>query len=159
MKIFIGKILKYLIGKKLLNKIFYENVSTLKSKDFKKWWLSYRDKVDIDNDLKLMVNDLILTDNFNNYSPVWNAVSKDHIKLLSEKGIDNFKQTIEKHHYWGEGTVISQLLKPIYDDRILISYENSELSKKHDFCEIEESKEYNKSNLILLNYLINNNYQ
>ena len=159
MKIFIKKILKHLIGKKLLNKIFYENVPTLKSKDFKKWWLSYRDRGNIDNDLKLMVNDLILTDNFNNYSPYWNALAKDHIKLLSEKGIDNFKQTIEKLHYWGEGTVNSQLLKPIYDDRILISYENSELSKKHDFCEIEESKEYNKSNLILLNYLINNNYQ
>ena len=44
----------------------------------------------------------------------------DHIKLLIEKGIGNFKQTIEKLHYWGEGTVYSKLLKPIYDDRILI---------------------------------------
>ena len=98
MKIFIGKILKYLIGKKLLNKIFYENVPILKSKDFKKWWVSYRNKRDIDDDLKLMVNDFILTNNFNNYSPLWNALAKYHIKLLNEKGIDNFKQTIEKHH-------------------------------------------------------------
>ena len=51
MKIFIKKFLKHLIGKKLLNKIFYENVPTLKSKDFKKWWVSYRDKKDIDDDL------------------------------------------------------------------------------------------------------------
>ena len=35
MKIFIKKILKHLIGKKLLNKISYENIPTLKSKDFK----------------------------------------------------------------------------------------------------------------------------
>ena len=159
MKIFIKNFLKLFIGKKLLKKIFYENVSTLKSKDFKKWWFSYSNENDLDLDLKLMVNDLVLTNNFKNYSSYWNSLAKEHIKLLKEKGINNFKQTIEKHHYWGEGTVISELLKPIYDDEILISYDPKELSKKHDFCELQESKEYNKSNLILLNYLIKNNYQ
>ena len=159
MKIFIKNFLKLFIGKKLLKKIFYENVSTLKSKDFEKWWLSYSYENDLDLDLKLMVNDLVLTNDFKNYSSYWNSLAKDHIKLLKEKGINNFKQTIEKHHYWGEGTVISELLKPIYDDEILISYDPKELSKKHDFCELQESKEYNKSNLILLNYLIKNNYQ
>ena len=87
MKIFIKKILKHLIGKKLLNKIFYENVPTLKSKDFKKWWVFYRDKRDIDDDLKLMVNDLILSDNFNNLVfMLWgrNAVNKLHL-LDNEK--------------------------------------------------------------------------
>ena len=74
MKIFIKKILKHLIGQKLLNNIFYENVFTLKSKDFKKWWISYRDNTNIDNDLKLMVNDLILTDTFNNYSPFFRDI-------------------------------------------------------------------------------------
>ena len=155
----IKNILKKIIGKKLFKKIFYQNVSILSAKDFKNWWNLYKKNNLIDPDLELMVNNLVLSESFSSYSTYWNALAKDHIKILSEKGIQNFKQTIEKHHYWGEGTINSELLKPIYKNKILIDYEKSELSRKHDFCEIEESKEYNKSNLILLNFLINNNYQ
>ena len=159
MKIFIKKILKFLLGKKLLKKIFYENVSTLSSANFIKWWKLYSNENTLDSDLKLMVDDLVLNKSFKNYSPYWNFLVKEHIQLLKEKGINNFKQTIEKYHYWGEGTITSELLQPIYDDKISIKYDNKQLLKKHDFCEIEESKEYNKSNLILINYLVKNNYQ
>ena len=154
----VKKLLKKLIGKKLYKFFFYRNVAILQSIDFKDWWISYKKKNDVNKDLKLMVDDLISRESFNDYSPYWNALARDHIKILTERGIENFKQTIEKHHYWGEGTIASQLLKPIYENKISIPYENTELLKKHDYCEAEESMEYNKSNLILLNHLINNGY-
>ena len=62
-------------------------------------------------------------------------------------------------HYWGEGTIHSKILEPIQNDKITIVYDKDELIKKHKFCLEDESKEYNKSNLILLNFLVNNGYQ
>jgi len=106
-----------------------------------------------------MLDDLIKNENFNNYSPYWNYLAQSHIKLLNEKGIENFKQTIERLHYWGEGSAHSKLLEPILNDEITIKYNKEELLKKHEFCLENESREYNKSNLILLNFLVNNKYQ
>ena len=130
MKLFIKKILKFLLGKKLFNKIFYENVSTLNSVNFVKWWKLYSNENTLDPDLKLMVDNLVLNKSFKDYSPYWNFLVKEHIQLLKEKGINNFKQTIEKYHYWGEGTITSQLLQPIYDDKILTTGEYSFEEKK-----------------------------
>ena len=106
-----------------------------------------------------MINDLTESHNFNNYSPYWNNLAQNHIKLLNENGIENFKQTIERVHYWGEGSVRSKLLQPIWSDEITILYNPDELQKKHEFCSEKESLEYNQANLILLNYLVNNGYE
>ena len=158
-KIVLEKIIKKIIGKKLFYKIIGRNVSTLSSENFLTWWVDYKKLNKLDLDLELMINDLTESHNFNNYSPYWNDLAQNHIKLLNENGIENFKQTIERVHYWGEGNIRSKLLNPIWDDEIIISYNPKELQKKHEFCSEKESLEYNRANLILLNYLIKNGYE
>ena len=158
-KIVLEKIIKKIIGKKLFYKIIGRNVSTLSSENFLTWWLDYKKLNKLDLDLELMINDLTESHNFNNYSPYWNDLAQNHIKLLNENGIENFKQTIERVHYWGEGNIRSKLLNPIWDDEIIISYNPKELQKKHEFCSEKESLEYNRANLILLNYLVKNGYE
>ena len=158
-KIILEKIIKKIIGKKLFYKIIGRNVSILSSENFLTWWVDYKKLNKLDLDLELMINDLTESHNFNNYSPYWNDLAQNHIKLLNENGIENFKQTIERVHYWGEGNIRSKLLNPIWDDEIIISYNPKELQKKHEFCSEKESLEYNRANLILLNYLVKNGYE
>ena len=155
----IQRIIKKIVGENIFIKIFYRNVSILSSKKFEIWWKHYKRNNKLDINLEMMLDDLIDNKNFKNYSPYWNYLAQNHIKLLNEKGIENFKQTIERLHYWGEGTTHSKILEPIQNDKITIEYDKEELLKKHKFCLEDESKEYNKSNLILLNYLVNNEYQ
>ncbi len=151
--------IKKIVGENIFIKFFYRNVSILSSKKFKIWWKHYKRNNKLDINLEMMLDDLIDNKNFKDYSPYWNYLAQNHIKLLNEKGIENFKQTIERLHYWGEGTTHSKILEPIQNDKITIEYDKEELLKKHKFCLEDESKEYNKSNLILLNYLVNNEYQ
>ena len=155
----IQRIIKKIVGENIFIKIFYRNVSILSSKKFEIWWKHYKRNNKLDINLEMMLDDLIDNKNFKDYSPYWNYLAQNHIKLLNEKGIENFKQTIERLHYWGEGTTHSKILEPIQNDKITIEYDKEELLKKHKFCLEDESKEYNKSNLILLNYLVNNEYQ
>ena len=157
--IILEKIIKKIIGKKLFYKIVARNVSILKSENFLTWWLDFKRSNKPDLDLELMIDDLTQSHNFNVYSPYWNELAKKHIELLNEYGIENFKQTIERIHYWGEGNIKSKLLEPIWHNKITISYNKKELEKKHDFCSEKESLEHNQSNLVLLNYLENNGYK
>ena len=146
---------------KFLKKIFSireKNVSTLSADQFINWWTNYQKK-NIDNDLKIMVNDLVKDENFKSYSPYWNQLAQSHIKILTEEGFENFKQSIEKSHYWGEISVAPMLIDPIKNKEIKIEYDEKELDKKHDFCSIEESKNINKTNLILINYLVEKGFQ
>jgi len=154
----IKKLLKIILGKSLFYKFFYINVSVLSSKDFIKWWKEYKKFNKLDLDLQLMLDDLLTNQNFKNYSPYWNYLTQSHIKILNDSGVKNFKQTIERFHYSGEGAVGVKLLEPIWNDNILIQYDSAELLKKHDLCSEQESKQYNRANLILLNYLIKNKY-
>ena len=105
---------------KFFKKIFSirkKNVSTLSAQQFINWWSEYQKK-NIDNDLKIMINDLVKDKNFKNYSPYWNQLAQSHIKILTEEGFENFKQTIEKLHYWGEISVASMLIDPIKNKEI-----------------------------------------
>lgn len=147
------KILKKILKKFKKPKI---SVPTIDSKSFLHWWVSYKREQKLDPVLILMIDDFISTPNFHNYSNYWNYLAISHIKLINEKGIENFKQTIERYHYWGEGSMEFKLLDPIINNNISISYDKKELNKKHDFCSEVDSKEFNKSNLILINYLIEN---
>ena len=73
---------------KFLKKIFSireKNVSTLSSKQFINWWSDYQQK-NIDTDLKIMINNLVQDENFKNYSPYWNQLAQNHIKILTEDG-------------------------------------------------------------------------
>jgi putative sugar O-methyltransferase len=146
---------------KFFKKIFSiseKNVSTLSSKQFINWWSDYQQK-NIDTDLKIMINDLVQNKNFEKYSPYWNYLAQSHIKLLNEKGISNFKQTIENNHYWGEVSAFPTMIDPIKNKEIKIKYDKKEINKKHDFCSLEESKKINKTNLILINYLVEEGFQ
>jgi putative sugar O-methyltransferase len=159
LKKIILKIFKKIIGKRLFYKILGKNVTTVTAEKFLEWWKDFKKSNKLDSDLVSMINDLTDSHNFNKYSPYWNHLAQGHIKLLQENGIENFKQTIERFHYWGEGNFGSKFLQPIWDDEIIILHNPKELQKKHEFCTQQESLEYNKANLVLLNYLVNNGYE
>ena len=153
------KIFKKIIGKRLFYKILGKNVTTVTAERFLEWWKDFKKSNKLDSDLESMINDMTDSHNFNKYSPYWNHLAQGHIKLLKENGIENFKQTIERFHYWGEGNFGSKFLQPIWDNEITILHNPKELQKKHEFCSEQESLEYNKANLILLNYLVNSGYK
>ncbi len=143
--------------KKILRKIRPHKLPLLSSTKFKIWWDNFKKEKKIDKNLIMMVDYFISQENFKNSSVYWNALAKQHIIYLVNYGIENFKQTIESRHYFGEGN--QKLLKPIIADKIDISINHSELNKKHEFISDKLSKEYNKFTLILLNYLIKKKFQ
>lgn len=103
-----------------------------------------------------MVNYFIETKTFINSSGYWLYLCKTHIELIVDKGIENYKQTIEKRHYWGEASLESRLIKPIISDTINIDVDSQMIFKPHDGCSISESIGHNIANVILLNYIVNN---
>ncbi len=143
--------------KKVLRKIRPYKIPVLTSDNFKKWWDIFKKNKNIENDLKLMIDYFISQKNFKNSSIYWNALAKQHLSYLANYGIENFKQTIESRHYFGEGN--HKLLKPIIGDEIKIKLNESELNKKYTFIDGKISKKYNEYTLILLNYLISKNFQ
>ena len=68
------------------------------------------------SELADMVNYFIETKTFKNASGYWIYLCMSHIKLLVENGVENFKQTIEKKHYWGEASLESTIIKPIINN-------------------------------------------
>jgi putative sugar O-methyltransferase len=143
--------------KKFLRQIKPYKVPTLSSNEFKKWWSAFQEEYTIDDELKLMINNFISKENINNTSIYWNALSKQHIISIINYGIENFKQTIESKHYFGEGNV--KLLKPIIHDKVDLDIDQSELNKKYEFIDFNLSIRYNNFTLILLNYLLKKNMQ
>ena len=148
-------IIKFLKKILLINK---KNVSTLSAEKFLDWWSDYQNK-NINVDLKIMINDFIKDKNFKNYSQYWNKLAQNHIKILTEEGTNNFKQTIERYNYWGEISAGAKLLDPIKNNKIVVKFDKKQLEKKHDFCSEQESKEINRANLILINYLVNEGFK
>ncbi len=141
--------------KKILRKIRPYKLPVLSSEKFKKWWNIFKKEKKVDNNLELMIDSYISSDSFNETSIYWNALAKQHIINIVNYGIDNFKQTIESKHYFGEGN--SRLLKPILNDKINIKVDGKELNRKYEFIDEKLAKTYNKYTLILLNYLNNKN--
>lgn len=139
---------------------FKGNVPKISPKEFKVWWFKYSSSHthsnDISQELTDMINYFIETKTFINSSGYWLYLCKTHIKLLVDKGIENYKQTIEKRHYWGEASLESRLIKPIISDTINIDVDSQMIFKSHDGCSISESIGHNIANVILLNYIVNN---
>jgi len=129
----------------------------LNTKDFTKWWNRFKLPA-LPYDLVLMMDYYITTPSFGETSYYWNFLSKRHIELLSQHKIDNFKQTIEKFHYWGEATVESVLIKPLLNDPVTIDVKTDEIFRSHEFCSKTDSIQHNIANIILLNYIVNNGY-
>ena len=132
----------------------------LSPKEFKLWWLKYLPSHAHSNNLSQelidMINYFIETKAFINDSGHWLYLCKSHIQLLVDNGIENYKQTIEKTEYCGEASLESRLIKPIINDTISIDIDTQMIFKSHDNCSINESIGHNISNVILLNYLVNN---
>ena len=143
--------------KKIIRKILPYKLPVLSSAEFKIWWDFFKKENIIDNDLKFMVDCFVSKKNFDDSSIYWNSLAKQHILYLVNYGINNFKQTIESRHYFGEGN--NQLLRPIIGNEIKIAIDNTELDKKYQFIENRLSKEYQKFTVILLNYLIEKKLQ
>jgi hypothetical protein len=99
-----------------IHRKFYGNVPKISPKEFKVWWLKYSSSHthsnDISQELTDMINYFIETKTFINCSALWLYLCKTHIKLLVDNGIENYKQTIEKENYCGEGSLESRLIQP-----------------------------------------------
>lgn len=145
--------------KKYLFNNSYRNVPFLKPNDFITWWNEYKNQNELPDDLVQIVDYYAQADHFNKCSEFWIWLSKQHIEILCEDKIENFKYTLERKYYWGEATLESRLLKPIINDEITLSIDVKELFKRHTFCDVSESVQYNIANVVLLNYLVNNGYQ
>lgn len=142
-----------------IRRIFIKNVPEVSSEEYRAWWSKYSSQShsnDISQDLINIVDYYIETNTFTRSSGYWLYLSKIHIKLLVDKGIDNFKQTIEKKHYWGEASLESRLIKPIVNNTINIDVDSKMIFKSHDGCSTSESIGHNIANVILLNYIFNN---
>lgn len=154
--------LKSIVPPALLNlyRTFRIPTPKISPKKFKLWWLKYLESHahsdDLNQELIDMVDYFIKTKAFTNDSGHWLYLCKSHIQLLVENGIENYKQTIEKKHYWGESSLESRLIKPIINDAITINVDTQMIFKTHDDSTISESIGHNISNIILLNYLVNN---
>ena len=70
---------------KFFKKIFSirkKNVSTLSAQQFINWWSEYQKK-NIDNDLKIMINDLFKVKNFKKYYHYCNQLTQIQINILN----------------------------------------------------------------------------
>lgn len=143
--------------KKFLKKIRPYRLPVLSSDKFEKWWNIFKKEKKIDKNLKLMVDNFISNESFRGSSIYWNALAKKHIIYIVNYGIENFKQTIESRHYFGEGN--DRLLKPIIDDEIDIEIDDKELKREYQFIDEKISRKYNRYTLILLNYINKSNLQ
>ena len=86
---------------KIIRKI-QGNVPKTSPKEFRVWWNKYSSSNDIPQDLTNMIDAYIETKAFINSSGYWRNLCMQHVELLVENGIENYKQTIEKNHYCGE---------------------------------------------------------
>ena len=132
------------------------NVPKTSPKEFRVWWNKYSSSNDIPQDLTNMMDAYIETKAFINSSGYWRNLCTLHVELLVENGIENYKQTIEKRHYWGEASLESRLLKPIINDTVGIDIDTQMIFKQHEYCSINESVQHNTANVILLNYIFDN---
>ncbi len=125
----------------------------MKAEEFKKWWEYFKKENKIDPDLIIMIDCFVLSKKFTKNSIYWNALAKKHIKYLVKYGVENFKQTIERKHYFGEGN--AKLLLPILNDKIDIEIKDESIKKKYTFVDEKASENYHKFTFILLNYVLN----
>jgi len=142
----------------IIRKLRTSNVPQLTSNGFQSWWSNYSsmNSQTLPKDLLNMINYYINTEIFNATSGYWRYLCKQHIELLVDDGVGNFKQTIEKNHYWGEATLSSRLISPIMSNKVFVNVLTSEIFKVHSHCSMQESVQHNLSNIILLNYLVEN---
>ena len=163
MKKNIKKIIKSFLPPLLIDikrKYYGANVPKISPKIFSEWWGSYSPPLIHENaiskDLTGMVDHFITTETFKNASGYWLYLCMDHIKLLVTHGVENFKQNIEKNHYWGEATIDSRLIHTIINNPVHVEIDTQMIFKHHEYCSINESVQHNIANVILLNYIFDN---
>ena len=136
----------------------YGLINSLSTKSFLKWWNDFKLSNSIPEELITMVDYYVTSPSFAKTSKYWNFLCKKHIELLNEYGIENFKQTIERFHYWGEANIDSVLIKPLLDDQVTVDVKVGEIYRYYEFCSKLDSIQHNLANIILLNYIVNNGY-
>ena len=157
---FIFSLIKFILLK--LNLV--GNVEVLSNKKFINWWHNFKNTPNlkhIDKDIISMLDNFIESNMFKNSSSYWKWLCKNHIEMIEEYGVENFKLNIEKSAYWGEGNLDSEQIKQIIKNEITINLDISEVfrQKNEPNRTAKETIHQNLSNIILLNYLVNNNYQ
>lgn len=133
-------------------------IDGLNVKGFTKWWTEFKLSHTLPQDLVSMMDYYITTPSSIETSNYWNFLSKKHIELLSKHKIENFKQTIERLHYWGEARMDSVLIRPIQDNPVTIDVKTEEIFRSHEFCTKSDSIQHNLANIVMLNYVVNNGY-
>jgi putative sugar O-methyltransferase len=137
----------YLITKNLSNQ--YSNAN------FVIWWKQFKSSSKLDSDVIEMVDAFINSTAFNGMSRYWNYLNKQNLEQLSEVGFENFKQTISANYYtWIKGisgTLGANLIRDahLYMRAIPIN----EITKKHDYFDIEQSVLFNTMTCLLYSYI------
>ena len=139
---------------KKLRRSYLGNVIILKPNNFISWWNSYKKKNLLNKDLVLIVDDYIKTDSFNKIKSMWNFLAQQHIKIINEKGIENFRQTIEPDSLLGDAALNSRRIKSIRNKKIKINYDINDVYKKYEHLNLNTSISYKITNIMLLNYII-----
>ena len=159
MKVLLKKLLPPILLE-IKRKMFSKNVPNISPEKFSKWWTQYSPPLirenNISKDLTGMVDHFITTETFSKASGYWLYLCMDHIKLLVAHGVKNFKQNIEKIHYWGEASIDSRLIQTIINNPVHVEIDTQMIFKQHEYCSITESVQHNIANVMLLNYIFDN---
>lgn len=132
----------------------------LSKNEFSKWWKDFKSKDKFDPALIEMVDNFIISKDFFNTSDFWLLICRRNLEDLAEYGIENFKQVISAKVYWGEKTMDAPQIVPLYSSakNLNIDVNLSEVFREHKFYDQKQSIQLNISNIMLLNWLIKNNY-
>lgn len=136
------------INQRLINKQYTNG-------NFLKWWESFKKKSNLEADVIEMVDAFIASDAFGDMSNYWNYLNKKNLEQLSEFGFDNFKQTISTNYFtWIKGISGTLGRNLIQDNQSFdLNISVNQISKKHDFFDIEESVLFNTMTALLYCYI------
>jgi putative sugar O-methyltransferase len=139
-----------------LRKLIAKNQSNQYSNsNFLAWWKKFKSNSKLDSDVIEMVDAFTKSAAFDGMSRYWNYLNKKNLEQLSEVGFGNFKQTISANYYtWINGisgTLGANLIKDahLYTRAVPIS----EITKIHDYFDIEQSVLFNTMTCLLYSYI------
>lgn len=127
------------------------------SDGFLTWWKEFKTQTKLDKDVIEMVDLYIASDAFKGTSRYWNYLNRKNLEQLSEVGFENFKQTVSTNYYtWIKGIsgrLGANLLKDAHRYQRPIPV--NQITKKHDYFDIEQSVLFNTMTCLLYSYVEN----
>jgi putative sugar O-methyltransferase len=125
------------------------------NENFLNWWASFKHESNLGQDVIEMVDAFVASDAFKDMSIYWNYLNQKNLNQLSEFGFDNFKQTVSTNYFtWIKG-ISGTLGKNLIQDAksMDISIPINQITKKHDFFDVEQSVLFNSMTALLYCYI------